>query len=143
MAINPSMQATIIAVGESAKLTDTYQEDDRRNDVEWKRMEKKAKLMGSEDTTMVTTLSICEVRLENFDIAQFTRVDMRALEQAGLASFVELLSKIPSIAMVDVDSFARTYHEKKREGYIEREGKFIIVPLNEETIAISLKLPCT
>ena len=133
----------VIDIGESAQLTVEFKEADRRGDAEWERTEKKARLTGSEEKTMVTMLSISEVRLENFDITRFTEVDMRSLEQAGLALFVKLLSKIPSIAMADVDAFVRTYRDKKREGYIQREGKLIPVQLNEETVAVSLKLPCT
>ena len=55
---------------------------------------------------------------------------------------MKLLSEIPLIAMVDVDMFIRTYRDKKREGFIQREGKQNTMPLNEETVAVSLKLPC-
>ena len=67
---------------------------------------------------------------------------MASLEQVGLASFVKLLSEIPSIAMADVDTFVRTYRDRKREGFIQYEGKQYTVPLNEESIAMSLKLLC-
>ena len=120
---NPSMEEHIIDVSESAKLTDNCRDSDRVINGVWERVEKKAKLMGSEDTTVVTMLSISEVQLENFDITQFTKVDMTSLKQAGLASFVKLLSEIPSIAMTNVDTFFRTYHDNKREGFIQREGK--------------------
>ena len=56
---------------------------------------------------------------------------------------MKLLSEIPLIAMADVDTFVRTHRDKKREGFIQREGKQYTMPLNEETIAVSLKLPCT
>ena len=74
------MQEHIIDVGETTELIDDCKEFDRVVDAAWERTEKKVKLMGSEDTTMVTMLSISEVRLENFDITQFTKVDMISLE---------------------------------------------------------------
>ena len=132
---------TLIELGNASEITAKNIEADQQADAEWGRVDKKMKLAGNDDSMMVCMLSISEVRLENFNITQFTELDMATLAQAGLALFVKLLAEIPSISIPDVDSFVNSYREKAREGYVQREGKRFSIQLNELSVGEALKLP--